>query len=203
MALDALLAGAAFQKPAEMRRDWSRFLFSLMMRFPEAQRALKEDLTENVRQQTLAADNPAREFNEIMNSNDLNLATARTFLDLLKTSKFTTALFGMNWEVIALQRPKNYFLTSDRPIIKTGRLYGLTEPHLIVPISPIHLFVASNSERVFEILKSKVSDSLVAECNNQVVRCATKYVWGTDDRQLRFVENRLTKAPQAPFSFSG
>jgi hypothetical protein len=134
-------------------------------------------------------------------SNDLNLATAQIFLDLLKTSRVTTTLYGMTWEVIALHRPKTTFLTSDRPIIKTGRLYGLTEPHLVVPISPLHLFVASNSERVFEILKGKVRDSLVADCNNEVVRSATKYVWGTDNSQLRFVENRLTKSPQAPFSF--
>jgi uncharacterized protein DUF4238 len=203
MALDALLRGVPFPKPEEMRRDWSRFLFSLMMRFPEAQRALKEDLTENVRQQTMAAEDPAEEFKKITETNDLNRATAQIFLDLLKTSKVTTTLYGMTWEVIELQdRPRNTFLTSDRPIIKTGRLYGLTEPHLVVPISPLHLFVASNSERVFEILKGRAHDSLVADCNNEVVRSATKYVWGIDNSQLRFVENRLTKTPQAPFSFS-
>ena len=204
MALDALLGGVPFPKPAEMRRDWSRFLFSLLMRFPEAQRALKVDLTENVRQQTVAAKDPAAEFQKITESNDLERATAQIFLDLLRTSKVTTTLCGMVWEVIELRdRQKNTFLTSDRPIIKTGRLYGLTEPHLVVPISPLHLFVASNDEHVFGILKGHVRDSLVAECNNEVVRSATKYVWGIDISQLRFVENRLTKTPQAPFSFSG
>jgi len=74
--------------------------------------------------------------------------------------------------------------------------------------NPLHWTVPSDAlviprERVFEILKSRVHDSLVADCNNKVVRSATKYVWGTGDSQLRFVENRLTKAPQAPFSFSG
>jgi hypothetical protein len=201
IALDALVGGT-LPKPAEMRRDWSRFMFSLLMRFPEAQQALREDLTEIVRRQTMTAEDPAGEFKKIMESNDLSLATARIFLDLVNTSRVTTTLYDMTWEVIALERPQNTFLTSDRPVIKTGRLYGLTEPHLILPISPHHLFVASNSERVFETLKSRVKASLVADCNNDVVRSATKYIWGTDDSQLRFVENRLTKTPQAPFSFS-
>jgi Protein of unknown function (DUF4238) len=172
------------------------------MRFPEARRALKEDLTENVRQQIMAAENhPAEEFKKITESNDLDRATAQIFLDLLKTSQVTTTLYGMTWEVIELRdRINNTFLTSDRPIIKTGRLYGLTEPHLVVPISPLHLFIASNSERVFEILKGRMHDSLVADCNNEIVRSATKYVWGIDNSQLRFVENRLTKTLQAPFS---
>jgi hypothetical protein len=201
MALDALIRGVPFAKPAEMRRDWSRFLFSLLMRFPEAQRALKEDLTKCVREQVIAAEDPARELKTIAESNDLDRATAQIFLDLLKTSKVTITLYSMTWEVIKLRRPKSTFLTSDRPIIKTGRLYGLNEPHLVLPISPLHLFVASNSERVFEILKGRVHDRLVADCNNEVVRSATKYVWGTDNSQLRFVENRLTKAAQTPFSF--
>ena len=202
MTLDDLIAGSAFRKPAEMRRDWSRFVFSLMLRFPEAQQAMRLDLAENVRQQTMAAENPEAEFKAISEGNDLDRATAMVFLDLLKSSKVTITLLNMTWEVITLKHPKNTFLTSDRPVIKTGRLFGLTDAHLAIPISPLHLFVASNSERVFSTLKARVHNELVVQCNNEVVKSANRYVWGFDNSQLRFVENRLTKTPE-PFSFSG
>jgi Protein of unknown function (DUF4238) len=106
----------------------------------------------------------------------------------------------MAWEVIKLKHPKNTFLTSDRPVIKTGRLFGLTEPHLAIPISPFHLFIASRSEHVFTEFKQRDHKDLVFQCNNAVVTYAKKYVWGLDNSQLRFVENRLTKTPE-PFSF--
>jgi hypothetical protein len=34
MTLDDLITGDAFRRPAEMRRDWSRFVFSLLLRLP-------------------------------------------------------------------------------------------------------------------------------------------------------------------------
>jgi Protein of unknown function (DUF4238) len=197
MTLDDLIAGSEFLKPAEMRRDWSRFVFSLLLRFPEAQQAMRKDLAENVRQQTMAAPDPAEEFRRIAESNDLDRATAQIFLELLKSSKVTTTLLNMTCEVIKLRLPKNTFLTSDRPVIKTGRLFGLVDAHLVMPISPVHLFIASNSERVFTTLKSRAHDRLVAQCNNVIVQSASRYVWGVDNSQLRFIEKRLTKAPEA------
>jgi hypothetical protein len=41
----------------------------------------------------------------------------------------------------------------------------------------------------------------VIRCNDVVVRSASKYVWGVDNTQLRFIENRLTKARSTPFAF--
>jgi hypothetical protein len=193
MTLDDLIAGAEFRKPVEMRRDWSRFVFSLLLRFPEAQQAMREDLLENVRKQTMVAQNSSDEFDKIAATNDLDRGKASIFLDLLKSSKVTVTLLRMNWEVIKLRDPQYTFLTSDRPVIKTGSLFGLKDPHLAIPISPIHIFIASNSERVFSTIKSQTHDQLVIQCNNVVVQSARKYVWGLDNSQLRFVENRLTK----------
>jgi hypothetical protein len=70
-----------------------------------------------------------------------------------------------------------------------------------MPISPVHLFIASNSERVFATMKSQAQDQLVVQCNNVVVQSASKYVWSLDNSQLRFVENRLTKERDTPFAF--
>lgn len=37
---------------------------------------------------------------------------------------------------------------------------------------------------------------LAVECNSHIVEPAVKYVYGTDDRQLRFVQNRFGRTPQ-------
>lgn len=42
---------------------------------------------------------------------------------------------------------------------------------------------------------SSAISKLAALLNNAIARQAQRYVYGTDDRQLRFVENRLSRAP--------
>jgi hypothetical protein len=89
-----------------------------LLRFPEAQQAVRRDLTDNVRRNIMTAPNPSEDFRKITESKDLDRATAKIFLDLLKSSQVTIKLLKMTWEVIKLKTPKHTFLTSDRPIIK-------------------------------------------------------------------------------------
>jgi hypothetical protein len=61
------------------------------------------------------------------------------------------------------------------------------------------LFVAANTEQTERMIRSWKPDMLMGHGNDRTASQAIKYVWGVDDSQLRFVENRLGKMlPSTP-----
>jgi hypothetical protein len=65
--------------------------------------------------------------------------------------------------------------------------------HLEIPIGPAALFVATNTEESDNIIKSIDPRELMRQVNDRVALQARRFVYGTDDRHLRFVANRLGK----------
>jgi hypothetical protein len=79
---------------------------------------------------------------------------------------------------------------------------GLSKPdaHIVLPIGPQRLFIATKNIETFEALRSQSSDDLVEAVNNQVSQQAYNFVYGADAKQLRFVANRLGKrVKSSPF----
>ncbi len=87
-------------------------------------------------------------------------------------------------------------LTSDRPVIMTN---GLADPnaHMAIPIAPRLLFIAAKRPSFLNNVISMPADNLTELVNNKVCEQAVKFVYGEDDRQLRFVEKRLGKRVQS------
>ena len=69
--------------------------------------------------------------------------------------------------------------------------------HIVLPISPTTIFIAAKERKTFDYIRALRSDDLVRSVNNKVAEQAVKYVYGTDDSQLRFVKNRLGKMVQS------
>jgi hypothetical protein len=65
--------------------------------------------------------------------------------------------------------------------------------HIVMPISPIHLFVAVNNDQMARRLRSMRPGDLARRSNNLVSEQARKFVYGIDDSQLYFVSRRLGK----------
>jgi hypothetical protein len=78
---------------------------------------------------------------------------------------------------------------------------GLPHSHLVLPISPQHIFVAAASDDEVTKLKKLSKDGLLAKnLNDRVTRQARKFVYASDPSQLRFVDNRLgEKMVWSPF----
>jgi len=90
--------------------------------------------------------------------------------------------------------PKHLLLTSDRPVVMTN---GLDKPNsqLLIPISPRHVFVATNNAETENYIREVWNDrQLIPEVNERVALQSRKYVWGFSDVQLSFVAKRLGKA---------
>jgi hypothetical protein len=72
---------------------------------------------------------------------------------------------------------------------------GMAKPdnHLAIPIGPRMLFVATNTAEM------EHPRQLMEQVNNRAASQARKYVWGSDDTQLRFVRNRFGRMePSTP-----
>ena len=99
----------------------------------------------------------------------------------------------MRWTVLSDTKPKFELLTSDRPILTNG--IGKPDGQIIMPISPFHLFVATNNAAIEnEIRATWRRGDAVRQINDRVAIQSRTYVWGTDAKQLTFVSKRLGKA---------
>jgi uncharacterized coiled-coil protein SlyX len=74
-----------------------------------------------------------------------------------------------------------------------------SDGHLAIPISPTRLFLASNNEDIERHIHQMKPDDIVTTINTKVVEQARKFVYGTNDAQLRFVINRFGRMkPSTP-----
>jgi hypothetical protein len=190
---------------AETHSAWSRFMMSLLHRNPEAIARIKRRTAEYVESGGLQeywathvsvrADNEFHtyeEFRSMVTDDRVQGIALNVLHSIMDSERVGTLLNRMVWGVIAVQRPKFPILTSDRPLIMTN---GLVNPgsHILLPISPDRVFVgAATRETMDEIAKmANNTNRFVGTINDFIAKQARKYVYGTDDRQLRFVENRL------------
>lgn len=117
------------------------------------------------------------------------------FVRLLDVSKTIVNMAQMHWRILDVPPDTFPLLTSDRAVIRTnGMPKGLG--HLVLPIGPRRLFVAAPELDTVEKLQRFSRHRLAQESNQQVVEFAVTYVFGTDDTQRRFVQNRMAKLKQ-------
>jgi hypothetical protein len=182
-ALQVMLGNRADFSP-ETRSAWSRFIMALSHRNPEAIQRITDEVRRNLPSVFASLDPSTDE----QRTSHAILSVLQTIMD----SKIVgPVLNGMIWRVLVIDRSRYPLLTSDRPIIMTN---GISKPdgHIVMPISPNQIFVAVNSEEMFGRLNASIKNGHITEVvNDQVVRQARRFVWGTDDRQLSFVQKRL------------
>jgi hypothetical protein len=138
------------------------------------------------------------EYEARMASNPSGRATA-VLLQMIMDSKFVGEhLNHMKWHVLTFGNAPQCLLTSDRPIMMTNGLVG-PDAHLAMPISPSHIFLAVNDDRVLRAVQAMDPDDVLHNNNDRVASQATKYVYGVDGSQLAFVEPRLgLQLPSTP-----
>ncbi len=191
---------------------WTRFVMTLLYRTPEGvRRAFEmvrkfydESLSELITvYDTIkkATDPPTAEEYLKLNSPRMTTRTMiEHLLDIMQSEKVGTRIMDMQWHMGRMHNSPYPFLTSDRPIIMTN---GIAHPtsHIVIPLSPVHIFIATNTDDEANRIKAlSKSGEIVRRLNDQIARQARKFVYGSDDRQLRFVENRLgDMVPCSPF----
>ena len=188
---------------ARLRDGWSRFIMSLVHRTPEKvewfSRVWSAKFEEAVADARREEEKLAKEAKTPYAPKPANLELRRaislarvmqTIVDSADVGKFIN---GMKWGVLELHEGFE-LLTSDRPVIVTNGIKG-EESHIVVPISPRKFFIAANTQKKLNEICELGAKNLARTSNDVVVSQAHRYVYGTDDSQLFFVEKRLGKRP--------
>ncbi len=110
------------------------------------------------------------------------------------TDSVTTngAIVNMGWMICELDDRSYPLLTSDKPLVMTNG-FAQEDGHLSVALGPKRLFIATNNLKTYQNIISVGSKRLSKTFNDRVVSQAIKNVYGSDDTQVRFVENRLRR----------
>jgi hypothetical protein len=196
-ALHYLLREQPFPKP-QMRTSWSRFVLSLMIRYPEAVAIMKTQLRANVEKVYLETKKPEdppsfAEYEASIKTNELARLHGKLIMDLMQDSRMGRLIFGMHWGVVKFSRHQHTLLTSDRPI--ASNIFPISANHLCLPMSPTGLFFACDTQRAENEFRQLDPAHIMLTVNNAVASQGHTYVYGTDDTQLRFVANRFGKSP--------
>jgi hypothetical protein len=199
-ALQCLLREVPFTNPVRMRHSWARFVLSLMIRYPEAITQMKQQLRANVERMYLANRKPDEpetftDYEAKTGTNELARLHGKLMMDLMRDSRMGKLIFGMHWGVVAFTNHKHELLTSDRPVVSNQ--FPISASHMCLPISPTMVFFACETEEAEAEFRRLDPKDIMKIMNEFVASRARKYVWGRDDAQLRFVENRLGRKTTA------
>ncbi len=188
---------------SEDRLFWATFLISLRQRNPEkvaelaiTSQDVMRDILNNLRDtypSRRTADDPAT-FDELLqratDSGYFERAKVLLLQDTILLPRTAHLISSFHWGIRVFEKYDHKLLTSDRPVVMTNGL-GTSYGHIALPLGPRTLFFAA---RTTEISREILSRPRLDEAtNNEVARQAQRYVYGTDDTQLLFVERRLRR----------
>jgi hypothetical protein len=208
--LQMLKKGGEIAWTSETRSAWSRLIVSLVIRNPEYVGHVASEVVAffdpkmtavNDRYRAIKEPDDPETYAEYLaqkKEHPAGRASAWAMQRLIDSPRIGGRLNEMRWSVVSFRNERHTFLTSDRPILMTN---GLVKPdsHLALPIGPRMLFIGTNTVEMEYVIRNMDPRRLMEQVNHRVALQARKYVWGTDDKQLRFVQNRFGKmAPSNP-----
>jgi hypothetical protein len=196
----------------ELRQSWVMFLLSLLLRHPEDIAAFKTVYARDfikISEKEQAAYDAARgardpasfeEFLASMGHEFLQNIALNSLPKLIIHERAVRDIMNMHWSV-AVPPPHGYFLTSDRPTIRT--FLGHRDSHWLLPIGPKRLFVAAERRDYGSRIRDTIAAHGWKEVNRQVVRQAVLFGYADDERHLPFFQKHLSAAvrPSAFMSF--
>jgi hypothetical protein len=208
-ALQKIVRGDQTPWDAKMRSAWTRFILSLRFRNPESVEVIKRQMVD-VWSATLdglrltydkrrhSTDPPT--FEEFIAQTEPEApykAALNLLQEIIDNPRVGPTIFGMQWGRVSLGTSNLSLLTSDRPL---DMPYGLREKdaYIALPIGPKALFIAEHDDTWRKRLTAADPTFVIKSINEAVVHQARQFVWGLDGGQLRFVQNRINKAPDRP-----
>lgn len=197
-----LTMGRTVELSLNERRAFVRFLISLMLRTPEEVAKLlakvnrylasRPTTTERAKARRMGQELPER-FSEFsgLGPHFPQQTTLQILQSLTDNTSISARLMLMNWNVIDTSKQRVRLLTSDRPIVMTNGI-GRPNGHMILPLSPTHLFVAGASREVSSDIMGMTRRNLVHQVNDQVSTQAVKFVYGCDSSRRHWVDKRIS-----------
>jgi hypothetical protein len=205
--------GEPSQWTNELINAWSRFVFGLHFRHPDAMPELRAaakaiweasgDAYQSDWEKIKEPEHPAN-FDVYLATLDPFTAAKVRLNMLIKTFDNPTLVGHLNqmpFAVIDASTSPEKFLTSDRPV-RISNL-GQSDGVVLLPISPSKLFVAVNDERSFDRIRAQTALNLVRRLNDFVVGRARRYVWARDKSMEQFIRAKMSTAMEPSPLFPG
>jgi hypothetical protein len=199
--------------PMREKMAWTRFILTLIHRTPEGvarNLELTRQYFEGDRAREILKeydklkghDDPptAEEYLQQNKDRISSISNLELMANVMQSKLISNRLLEMSWHLGKFTNLVNTILTSDRPLVMTNGLKA-DDSHVVMPLSPQHVLCIAASDKVAkELIALSGGGELAARINDRMARQARKFVYGVDDRQLRFVENRLgEKIACSPF----
>jgi hypothetical protein len=182
---------------------WVRFIISLMRRTPEALTAIGAKVQESLDEIEALFPKSDSLTDEERKLRLFERHRALLLQSVINSPLIGTRLVNMRWFVIDFTGARHSLLTSDRPFVMTNGI-GHPHSHIAIPISPNHVFLAAATPEEERKLRSIPPKDFMLQMNERMALQARKFVYGTDDSHLRFVQKRLgKKAHSYPFEEGG
>jgi hypothetical protein len=210
-ALKVILGDDYSKMKPEIAVNWTRFLMSLLFRTPhmvehitkEAERNLRNNFQKNPEDyDSVRTDaHPPTLMGWVERyTPTLFTEAGKSFLPgIIDNPKVGNAILQMGWWTWTLDDQITFpdLLTSDSPVFMS---HGLKYDSCVIalPISPRRAFFATRNSATFNGLIAHGPARVAKELNASMVNQAQKAVFGSSDRHLRFVENRLRRVSVEP-----
>ncbi|MCS4244125.1 hypothetical protein M2418_003666 [Rhizobium sp. BIGb0125] len=199
-ALEAMVAG---NQPSPAERDaWARFMMSLLMRMPTEINLLKgvvQDIDRRIAGgigQMLLRHVPVDYHGAIEQAfveykREAQERLTQNIMRVLSSDDIVPLISAMHWDLIDLAASPNELLVSDRPVIVHRDALPGSETTIALPVGPRNLFVAATKPGLLAELRRVPPKKITSSVNADIVAGASRLIYGNNDRQLAFIQNRM------------
>jgi len=203
--LDKMITGGIEKLSIEERKSFGKFLISLRYRGPKSVSDIRSDGFDEVMKMLV----DGQEEYEALRTSDEYPTTFKEFAE--QTHPGLAQNFGieqlsswmcdsgnidhiakMHWWVAEIGDAGFDLLTSDHPSVYT---LGVGHPRCIIALAlgPDKIFFASNNPAIEDQIMRCSYNKIVKHFNTSVVSQAFDKVYAKDEKQYRFIKNRLKK----------
>lgn len=205
-ALQVILTGNLANFSREHREAFTRLLVSFYHRTPDRVQYIRETLAnetqrvidevrEEIRIGARPPPRPGMDFEQYaanLMAKTYDFLWGKSLMSLVDSQMVGPAVFNMRWATRRLPRSERDLLLGDHPLVRSN---GIAHPegHIALPLGPRLLFLATNTLETQRQILGQSDERIVRDCNRETLRHAKRFVYSTDERQVRFIDNRLSR----------
>lgn len=208
-ALDAMIADPLALRDNLVRRAWTLFLRTMLMRTPyqmagtlaSFERIWRETGSEleeryaGIRQPDMPP--TLTEFLEQLNPNEAKENAFRMYAESLSDDRLTRHIRKLPWRIFDCAEADHRLLLSDHPVVLVP--LERDDGHIAMALSPTKYLVAAPSDRMRAAADSIAPKLAVRILNKLAVQRAQHYVISADQSQDAFIRKHFGTEPVPPF----
>jgi len=208
-ALDAMIADRAALRDNDVRRNWTLFLRTMLMRTPyqmagtlaSFERIWRHTGTEleeryaAIREPNMPA--TLTEYLEQQNPNEAKENAFRMYAESISDDKTTRHIRNIPWRIFDCSEADYGLLVSDHPVVLVP--LERDDGHIAMALSPTKYLVAASNDRMRAAANSIRPNLAVRIMNKLAVQRAQHYVIASDQAQDGFIRKHFGADPVPPF----